>query len=364
MTNSVNSFSKQHTKIAKGIAALLMMYHHLFVIPERLNNNYISVLNINGFNFEHLLAVFAKICVGIFLFLSGIGLFYSFKSENSILKMHGKALKKLLSFMLNYWVIALVVFTIGVIRKFFNFDIKTVIGVITGKYSPVMEWWFVCQYVVLLLLAPLFIGLFQKNSLFKKSILLCIIMTIYGFVHFGYNNLCEGYIGKFIFEYLYYIFNKECVLIFLLGIICAKFKFFRFFVFEKRWLTVLINLIVLLTVTIIRMIYIKDPASMKIDYIIAPFFVFSISAILNYFSVPKIFLNFCAVHSTNIWLTHTFWCYYLGQKIVLLPRYSTFIFIWLFILSVVSSILINAIYSLIIKKLFKSKITIIADNII
>ena len=45
------TFTKKHTDIAKGIAILLMVYHHLFVIPERIGGNYVSLLRFGGFGF-------------------------------------------------------------------------------------------------------------------------------------------------------------------------------------------------------------------------------------------------------------------------------------------------------------------------
>jgi hypothetical protein len=37
--------SKRQSSILYGIAILLMLYHHLFCIPTRLNTEYFSVLN-------------------------------------------------------------------------------------------------------------------------------------------------------------------------------------------------------------------------------------------------------------------------------------------------------------------------------
>ena len=100
--NNQYGFTKEHTKIAKGIAILFMVYHHLFVIPERLNNNYISVINLLGYNFQSILANFAKICVCIFVFCSGIGLYYSLIELNSLRDMYKKVLVHGLKLMMNY----------------------------------------------------------------------------------------------------------------------------------------------------------------------------------------------------------------------------------------------------------------------
>lgn len=91
MNKNNMSFTKEHTQIAKGIAILFMVYHHLFVIPERLNNEYINLLDINGVNFQSIIANFCKICVCIYIFLSGYGFFLSLKNTNSILQMYKKS---------------------------------------------------------------------------------------------------------------------------------------------------------------------------------------------------------------------------------------------------------------------------------
>ena len=361
--DNARKFSVQHTRLAKGIAIIMMVYHHLFVLPERLNNDYISVLGFNGFNLEALLATFSKLCVGIFLFLSGIGLFYSLQKETNILKMYRKVLKKLLTFMINYWIIAIIVFPIGVIRGFFEFDIQTVIGVLSGRYYPVMEWWFVCQYVVLLLISPLFISLFQRSGILKKIIVVLMISLIYIAVKIGNLYLSDVDFLGFIFAYLSYVYNESCVVIFVLGIICARFSVFRFFVFKRNWLTFFINFIVLLAVFTARSVFVKAAASMELDFIFTPLFVFSFAALLNRTRVAKKVLDFFATHSTNIWLTHTFWCYYLGQEIVLLPKYSTLIFLWTLILSVVSSVIVNIIYFLVMKLFFKAKVTVLSEGL-
>ena len=44
--------SKDESKILYGLAILLMIYHHLFVIPERLNNNYIPILVFKNIDLE------------------------------------------------------------------------------------------------------------------------------------------------------------------------------------------------------------------------------------------------------------------------------------------------------------------------
>ena len=73
--------SLKKSKILYGIAVLMMVYHHMFCIPERLNCEYYSVLNNIYPGLEIKIACFFKICVAIYAFVSGYGIFYSTSSE-------------------------------------------------------------------------------------------------------------------------------------------------------------------------------------------------------------------------------------------------------------------------------------------
>ena len=66
--------NKQKTKAVYGVAVLMMIYHHLFCLPNRLDYNYTPILYINGINIEQILAWFCKICVAMYAFITGYGL--------------------------------------------------------------------------------------------------------------------------------------------------------------------------------------------------------------------------------------------------------------------------------------------------
>lgn len=55
-------------------------------------------------------------------------------------------------------------------------------------------------------------------------------------------------------------------------------------------------------------------------------------------------LYFLSKHSTNMWLTHMFFYMIFFKKLVFAPKYPVLIFIWLIILCVITSYLINIIY--------------------
>lgn len=334
------SFTIQHTQIAKGIAILLMVYHHLFVIPERLNCAYFALPNVFGYDVQSVIANFSKICVCIFVFLSGIGLYYSLYREKSMFAMYKKVGLKALSFMMNFWVIALLVYPIGLMMGFFTLDFDCIIKVVFADYPSVMEWWFVRQYIVLLILAPIFVGVFSNKSYIGKVIPVLIICVFWLstrlLIKYGYIDLNSIFIS-----YFWYFENIPCLLTFIVGIITAKFDLFSLYLNIPH--NKLFSLLCVIMCCLCRFAFSNNPTSMEVDLFVVPLFVFGITTLIIKTHISKL-LEYFAKHSTNIWLTHTFWCYYFFQNIVIKPYYSILIYIWLLGLSLLSSYIINLIY--------------------
>ena len=77
-----NAFSKEDSLKVKGIAIILMMIHHCFLSPERYQgqNVIFAPFSENAWNEW---ALYFKICVAIFVFISAYGLTVTFKSMNA-----------------------------------------------------------------------------------------------------------------------------------------------------------------------------------------------------------------------------------------------------------------------------------------
>ena len=65
-------------------------------------------------------------------------------------------------------------------------------------------------------------------------------------------------------------------------------------------------------------------------------------------------LDYLGNHSTNLWLTHTFFYMIFFKKVLFTPKYSFLIFTWLVILCLIASYLINLIYNTLIGLLYKN----------
>ena len=106
----------------------------------------------------------------------------------------------------------------------------------------------------------------------------------------------------------------------------------------------IISIISLLMLIYIRNKFAIHPRYNKLDFIIAPIFIYSILTIIKYIDkkqiISKILIYF-GNYNTFIWLTHTFYCYYYFQYIILKFKYSIFIYLITIFLSLITAIAIN-----------------------
>ncbi len=344
------NFTLEHTKIAKGIAILLMVYVHLFAIPERMDNDYYLVLNIFGTGVQQHIAIFTRVCVCIYVFLSGLGLYYSLIKFDSIISMYKKVFKHALKFMINYWIIAFFVYTIGFCFFDIVFDFWDIYKVIFGISDFVSEWWYVPMYMVMLFYAPIFTCIFKTGNIFLRflpAVLFSIIFVLLKLI-IKFNIIS---FGNVILTYISYMDNYPIVLTFFVGFICAHFNLYRFFIYNSKLKSYIVSFVSLCISISIRMIFANDILSLNYDFIVAPLFTFSVVSIISNFKISIIFKYF-SKHSTNIWLIHTVWCYYFAKSIVLLPYYSPLVYLWLLFLSLLSSYFINLLYIPLINKFF------------
>jgi len=86
------NITKTQSQSIKGGAVILMIAHHLFYYPSK---EYAAL--ISGIPCEHALGIFGKICVPMFLIVSGYGL--SVKGDFS----YGSMMRKIYAFLKIYW---------------------------------------------------------------------------------------------------------------------------------------------------------------------------------------------------------------------------------------------------------------------
>ena len=177
-----NNFTKQDTNIAKGLAILIMYIHHFYLSPKRWTG-----YSIDFFPFSQdkaiLIASFFKVCVAIFVFLTGLGLMMSVKSRYSDLdadtnfmkKFVGKRILSMCSGCIFIYLF-MVVFTIptGLFTKAYGSGFISIlyagldcIGLAHLFHTPMIlgTWWYMSLAIILVVLFPFILKGYKKSSL-------------------------------------------------------------------------------------------------------------------------------------------------------------------------------------------------------
>lgn len=171
-------FSKRNTNVIKGIAILILCWHHLFW------HNVTVPVDLKTSELMDILVPVTKVCVALFTMLSGYGIYESFKKGKT---PYGKFtflhVKKLL---INYWWIYIPVFILSFwfhrqgtpiqvygtgIIGLRNFLLEF-LGLRAMIYSPTLNntWWYMEAAVVFYLFFPLIHKLLNKFPAFLMGI--------------------------------------------------------------------------------------------------------------------------------------------------------------------------------------------------
>lgn len=180
-----HTLTKQDSAALKGIAILLMIFHHCFLDPSRFAGHIVSFAPFSQSAIVSL-SYFSKICVGIFAFISGYGLYLSaIKQPRSAKAVSGWTVSRLIKTMSGYWLVYILALittwiyaglpvktycTNGNIRGLL-YGALDFLGVASLFKTPTMNstWWYMGAAVLFIVLVPLFIRITEK---------------------FGYTGLC------------------------------------------------------------------------------------------------------------------------------------------------------------------------------
>lgn len=317
--------------VMKAIAILLMLSHHLWTFPERIAGGPLeSLISFSNLPLTVHLGVFGKICVSMFFFLGGYGLYrrYFGKRYNIV-----ERLKKLY---FAYWKVFLIFVPIGFIffsnqdaycqdvgvyTAFSEFSIKEFVLNFFGFVSTYnREWWFLLSYAIALILFPLIRKIVDYLSIYLNLFIVIIISVL-----------------------LTNVFQSEPYAIcFGMGVIVAKHRLLDSvcdLAKSKKILNPVTDILVWLFVIILRLKVIGE----QLDIFFVPILTIVSINFVNKLSILKKSLSALGKRSTNMWLIHTFFCYYFGitAKIVAAPRYAILALIVLFAMSYAASILVE-----------------------
>lgn len=358
-----NGLKKEDSLLIYGIAILFMIYHHLFVWG---GGSHFSILDtVFGEMTEQRLAWLFRLCIPLYAFISGYGICsiiskrsYSERcSADSITQNYKLALKQIIKLLKKYWLVFIIFIPMGAILL--N---KPTIGPKTFPLAIIglgnlynAEWWYIKQYMMMILLFPLFdfvlcnLVSFVTNQIIEKYdygkqivcgfILLCGIL----FALFRNASIFSYFItqldnGVFVFT-----------LVFFVGFLCAFFHLFEIgannSLFQK--LRPALAIIMLLACCSIRWIRAYDAVYCKYDAFITAPIIYSLVTLFSCVKPLSAGLQKIGKYSTYMWLTHTFFCNYYFSHWIQAGKISVVMFLLTTVLSLGTAYLLTMLEGLI-----------------
>ena len=353
-----DAYSRDDTLALKGIALLMMVWHHLFTMTEYIYEPwqpvyFVSLMDSFGCQgILQLISYCGKICVPMFFFLAGFGQYRGMEERGTGFDTLGR-LKR---FYLSYWKIFLLFIPAAflffanqnpfsaaypVYANYNSFQlfpfVRSFLG-IEAVYNT--EWWFILPYVICTCLLPLWAMLIKDRSLTTGLMLMIVLAVVY--------NLGEPFANSSIWNMIFGQ-SKYC-LSFVMGALMAKDHALEGL--TRRWQRsgmdrLPVNALSVVLLLTLRLACCNDDPEM--DILFTPVLIMLFTLILRrvrpVFSLFRLFGR----HSTNIWLFHTFLCYYfcVCQHIVYLPKYAVLILPWFMAMCLVVSFGVDFFWSLV-----------------
>lgn len=340
MKQNSKTFTALDSEVAKGIAVMLLLIHHLFYAENLPLTSFI----VNGTPLYIYIGYFAKVCVLIFTIISGYGLQQSTPSGISLDVFYVKRYSKLY---LNFWPVFLIFIPVGVLffnfgahmKEFYNGDYSLIIrdffGIshMWGAYGVNPTWWYMSSIITLYLFFPFFKGWMDK---YPTATLIIGFFTL--FINVTPLIISRGFS----------LFSTVTWLLFpfILGMFLAKTNvLYRLRELGHKKPVYRIIKILLYLFLLVFLAYWRKKGLILNDVRIDGFFgfiiiliVYEATYIMKFLIKPLAFLG---KHSMNIFLFHTFIYGYFLKDFIYSLRYPPLVFLFLLILCLLISILIE-----------------------
>ena len=302
------TYERDDALALKGIAIQLLLLYHLF-LPGLYDNYSISIFPFLSLPFAQVIR-YCKICVPLFAFMSGYGLFLSYR-KNTFSDTKWFILRYIKTFS-GFWLI--VVLSWIVCQMINGRTAATYFGknVGTGVVSMILDfaglanlfginsicgtWWYMSAALVFILLTPL-VARREGKNLFLYCVAACVLVRVVAGGNM--NNFYGGdWIGRTPYSFL---------LAFLMGALFAKHNILvRVANARYRWIRFVVEIFLLV---MSFKLYIGLPSQTFFDInwglLPLPFIMLCVDFIVPCRGIHPV-LVFLGRHSMNIFLTHTF----------------------------------------------------------
>ena len=325
-----NSFiSKDYTSQMKGVAILMMLFLHLFNNSSRYAGM-VPLFEIDNTPLAVWLSQICTACVSMYLIMSGYGLWIVSKQGKGKGNFRRVALLYLRVFLIALLFFPLSYFFFG---GGYTLDAKHFLLSVSG-IQPYFndEWWFLFPWAVICLLSPILFKILKRLGVCKTLLIACALDLFCSWYIRKEGNVLFSLPGRYFYQIILVI---RLSFPFLIGAVAAKTGLFvKIQSMEAKGKLMLcfgMTLILLLRMFVI-------------SYgIFNPFMALGICCMVMTFK-PNKFLIGMGKQSTNMWLVHTFFCYYYLHDFFQYLKYPILMFVVLILYSYVTACLIDYFY--------------------
>lgn len=305
----MKSFDKNVSNQMKALAMMFLLVHHLWA-ESRIGMYDATFIGTGG----DLVAIskFCKLCVGIFMFISGYGLMTTY------LRGTFKLQNRLKKIMFPFWFI--IVLTVPLLLYMDEFStVEVVKNAFLLSNSINGAWWFMQTYVLFVLLFPLFAKTFQKRIFFIPLMTVALVAL---------QPL--GVLTRPHSEDLHYVFHYFPLLY--IGMYAKKIN-----LFERLQATSMLCKIFITVVLLVSRLALGWSILNAGIIIVIILWVMQVQDMLH--AKAKDVLNFLGRMTMNMWLIHMFFIQY-GYH-----SSNPFIdLIWLYVESLITAYIVSLMY--------------------
>lgn len=194
--NDLEAFTKKNSMCLKGVAIWIMMFHHCYRSVDRFEN---YMVDFTPFTLEFIvnLSDYFKICVSIFVFITGYGLYISMKERvNARITTEKWIYERLIKTLSGFWFAYILIFIITQIYAGYPFSIYFGKGEVRGIIYALIDflglahlfstptlvstWWYMSAAIVYIVILPVFVKWKEKLGYTTLIMMIMIIPRLVG----------------------------------------------------------------------------------------------------------------------------------------------------------------------------------------
>ena len=353
--NLIDDFlSPEDTKVMKSFAIICMLMHHLWFFPSRLAGGPLeSIFTIFNMPATSYLGYFGKICVPMFFFFGGYGVYKRYYGQKYDL------LGRLKRLYFVYWKVFLVFIPIGfllfssqtpyctdafIYTRFNTFSTKELISNFLGFSSTYnREWWFLISYAFALISFPLIRAIIDRYSARINIFIVIIVSLLFANIFPGLKRVeVLGILGNSHMYINFFCQIAPYAACFWMGAVVARNGLLSR-LSESAKKNGILNPITDIAAWVVVIFLRQSQLGEIFDIFYIPVLTVATIDLLSRVKVIKKGFGLLGCQSTFMWLIHSFFCYYFGAlaKIVTAPRYAILSLLVLIVMTYIASVLLD-----------------------